>query len=93
MQRLRRDLGAMVDGFVLLIVSYTLLLVYAILRTALGFLGFLYVSLRPSKNLKKYGSWALVTGATDGIGLAFATALAQKGLLMAVCACNHNIWH
>lgn len=36
--------------------------------------------LRPSKNLKKYGSWALVTGSTDGIGKALACDLASKGL-------------
>lgn len=36
---------------------------------------------RPTKNLKKtYGSWAVITGATDGIGKAFAFQLAQKGL-------------
>ncbi|KAJ8615620.1 hypothetical protein MRB53_034992 [Persea americana] len=36
--------------------------------------------LRPSKNLKEYGSWALVTGSTDGIGKALAFELASKGL-------------
>ncbi|KAL3133117.1 hypothetical protein ABBQ38_007016 [Trebouxia sp. C0009 RCD-2024] len=36
--------------------------------------------LRPSKNLKKLGSWAVVTGATDGIGRAWCDVLAQKGL-------------
>lgn len=30
--------------------------------------------------LKEMGQWALVTGATDGIGKAYATALAKKGL-------------
>lgn len=30
--------------------------------------------------LREMGSWALVTGATDGIGKAYATALAKKGL-------------
>jgi len=36
--------------------------------------------LRPGKNLKKYGSWAVITGATDGIGKAYAQELARKGL-------------
>jgi len=36
--------------------------------------------LRPGKNLKKLGKWAIVTGATDGIGKAYAMALAKKGL-------------
>lgn len=31
-------------------------------------------------NLKKYGSWAVVTGATDGIGKSYANSLAAKGL-------------
>ena len=35
--------------------------------------------LRPGKNLKKFGNWAVVTGATDGIGRAYADALAKKG--------------
>ena len=36
--------------------------------------------LRPSKNLKKLGEWAVVTGATDGIGKAYAFKFAKKGL-------------
>lgn len=36
--------------------------------------------LRPSKDLRKYGKWAVVTGATDGIGKAYAFELARKGL-------------
>eukprot|EP00124_Ichthyophonus_hoferi_P003374 Ihof_evm2s289 gene=Ihof_evmTU2s289 len=36
--------------------------------------------LRPGKDLKKYGAWAVVTGSTDGIGKAYAMELARKGL-------------
>eukprot|EP00435_Cladocopium_sp_Y103_P048511 s541_g14.t1 len=35
---------------------------------------------RPGKELKQYGQWAVVTGATDGIGKAYAMELARQGL-------------
>lgn len=35
---------------------------------------------RPPKNLLLYGSWAFITGSTDGIGKGLAFQLAQKGL-------------
>jgi hypothetical protein len=35
--------------------------------------------LRPGRNLKFYGSWAMVTGATDGIGKAYCVELAKRG--------------
>jgi 17beta-estradiol 17-dehydrogenase / very-long-chain 3-oxoacyl-CoA reductase len=35
---------------------------------------------RGGKDLKKYGSWAVVTGATDGIGRAMADELARQGI-------------
>ncbi|KYQ91751.1 steroid dehydrogenase [Tieghemostelium lacteum] len=45
------------------------------------FIAFIYRSfIRSGKNLKKYGSWAVVTGATDGIGKAYCEEFAKKGL-------------
>jgi len=35
---------------------------------------------KPTKDLTKYGKWAVVTGATSGIGEAYAHYLAKKGI-------------
>jgi 17beta-estradiol 17-dehydrogenase / very-long-chain 3-oxoacyl-CoA reductase len=48
----------------------------------LRLLGFIYAQLLRGSKLSKYlrkDSWAVVTGATDGIGKAFALQLAKKG--------------
>lgn len=52
------------------------------LKFTCEFLYALYVSfVRGGKNLKEcYGSWAIVTGSTDGIGKAMAFELAKKGM-------------
>ncbi|KAJ8639572.1 hypothetical protein MRB53_016266 [Persea americana] len=53
----------------------------AIFKIPISLIKWVWIAfLRPSKNLKEYGSWALVTGSTDGIGKALACELASKGL-------------
>ena len=61
----------------------------------LGYVAALFISIRIAKctinfirknilssplNVKDLGEWALVTGSTDGIGKAYAMALAQRGM-------------
>ncbi|XP_039043494.1 very-long-chain 3-oxoacyl-CoA reductase 1-like [Hibiscus syriacus] len=51
-------------------------------KVVTGFIKWVWVMfLRPPKNLKDhYGSWAIVTGCTDGIGKALVFQLASHGL-------------
>ena len=49
-------------------------------RLASKILRFVYRQfLRPAKDLTTYGKWAVVTGATDGIGREYCNALAKQG--------------
>ena len=54
---------------------------YLSIKIGLGFLRCFSKSFlsRPT-NVSKMGEWALVTGSTDGIGKAYAFALAKRGL-------------
>ncbi|MCL7041752.1 hypothetical protein MKW94_027488 [Papaver nudicaule] len=70
----------------------------------LSFLGFLFLLkhtasvlkwlfitfLRPAKNLRNYGSWALITAPTEGIGKSFSFELARKSLNLILVGRNIN---
>ena len=45
----------------------------------------------PKAQVKKLGSWAIVTGATDGIGLAVAHELARRGLNVLLVSRNSQL--
>ncbi|RDX58538.1 Very-long-chain 3-oxoacyl-CoA reductase-like protein, partial [Mucuna pruriens] len=69
-----------VDEFAVLIISALGFIVTLKLLTSLATWIF-HTCFRSEKDLvRSYGSWALVTGATDGIGKAFAYQLARRGL-------------
>eukprot|EP00475_Leptophrys_vorax_P024263 TRINITY_DN33449_c0_g1_i1.p1 TRINITY_DN33449_c0_g1~~TRINITY_DN33449_c0_g1_i1.p1 ORF type:complete len:330 (+),score=24.19 TRINITY_DN33449_c0_g1_i1:108-1097(+) len=63
----------------LAVVGLALVGIIVILR-GLSFLltGIWVLFLRPGKNLRRYGSWAIVTGCTDGIGKGFVKEFAKR---------------
>jgi len=68
---------------------------FHVLSTTCRISSFLYRKfLRPAKNiLKTYGqsgSWAIITGASDGIGKIFCKSLAQRGFNICLIARNYD---
>jgi 17beta-estradiol 17-dehydrogenase / very-long-chain 3-oxoacyl-CoA reductase len=60
-------------------------------KLLITFLGWVHAAFfRPEKRLTDYGSWALVTGATDGIGKAISFELANKGLNLLLLGRNQD---
>ena len=76
----RLAVAAVAPTSALLLAALALLGAAALTRTALiAMRGAWVYFLRPGRNLRKLGDWAVVTGATDGIGKAYAEALAKRG--------------
>lgn len=68
-------------GSSLVVIASLAITALLFLRVALSILTFIYVYfIRPGRNVRKYGQYAIVTGATDGIGKAYAFELASKGM-------------
>ncbi|KAH7515612.1 hypothetical protein FEM48_Zijuj10G0045000 [Ziziphus jujuba var. spinosa] len=64
---------------------------FTILKKSATFLNWVFITfIRDPKDLKRYGSWAMVTGSTDGIGKAFAYQLAKKGLNLILVSRNSS---
>jgi len=60
---------------------HTLIAGFVIVRAAVKLVSECYVLFyRQGLDLTTFGKWAVVTGATDGIGKAYAIGLAEKGI-------------
>jgi len=65
----------------LILIAASFLGLLSLCKAFSNFLRWVWVMFfRPPKNLKEYGSWAMITGSTRGIGKSLAFELGSKGL-------------
>jgi len=89
--RIDAYLEAIPHAVILVSVFVTALICVRIALSAAWFV-FTYF-IRPGKKLRRYGEYAIVTGATDGIGKAYAFELASAGTLVLLFSpCVHVFW-
>lgn len=75
--------------FRFLLTLSTLIGLFSLFKALVAILRWVWASfLRPKKDLRKYGPWAVVTGPTDGIGKAMAFSLAGEGLNLVLVGRN-----
>lgn len=78
-----------IDTFTLLGLLYSTKLVCGLILTAFnGFRVHFWSRIWKIDLKKRYGEWAVITGATDGIGLEYARAFAKRGLSLVLVARN-----
>uniref|UniRef100_A0A5S6QX96 Very-long-chain 3-oxoacyl-CoA reductase n=1 Tax=Trichuris muris TaxID=70415 RepID=A0A5S6QX96_TRIMR len=78
-------------GFVLFVGYATLFILAALFAYMIGSILYVYVvapNLGLTIDLRKLGEWAVVTGATDGIGKCYAIELAKRGLNVLILGRN-----
>ena len=80
----KKSTKVLVTGFAAIGTYYLARSAYTVMRGAMKYL------ILPRKDLKKRygGGWALVTGASDGIGKAYCHELAQSGFNIILMARN-----
>lgn len=82
-------LRVVIDTFTLLGLIYSTRVVLSLLSTAFtGFRVHLWSRVWKIDLKQRYGEWAVITGATDGIGLEYARALAKRGLSLVLIGRN-----